>query len=132
VRVDARPSDAIALALRLHGPILVAEEVFAKAAASRASPTSAHLWGLTVQDLTADIAAFFAASEGRGVLVADVEARAPAHELARGDVIVALDDEPIGSVQQLTARAGTRLGDDPVRLDVRRAGRALRVRFRAD
>src|SRR5882672_3422789 len=26
--VDSRPSDAIALALRLHGPILVAEEVF--------------------------------------------------------------------------------------------------------
>src|SRR5436309_2181559 len=54
--VDSRPSDAIALALRLHGPILVAEEVFAKAAASRATPTSAHLWGLTVQDLTPEMA----------------------------------------------------------------------------
>src|SRR5207248_4368484 len=28
--VDSRPSDAIALALRLHGPILVADELFAK------------------------------------------------------------------------------------------------------
>ena len=32
--VDARPSDAIALALRFHGSILVAEELFARAAAA--------------------------------------------------------------------------------------------------
>src|SRR5919204_1502299 len=31
--IDARPSAAIALALRFHGPILVAEELFARAAA---------------------------------------------------------------------------------------------------
>src|SRR5216684_1047953 len=66
-----RPSDAIALALRLHGPILVAEELFARAAAGRASP-AAHLWGLTVQDLTPEMAVLFQAPGGRGVLVSDV------------------------------------------------------------
>jgi len=128
--VDARPSDAIALALRLHGQILVAEELFARAAAGRASP-AAHLWGLTVQDLTPEMAAFFQAPEGRGVLVSDVAAAAPAHDMARGDVIVALDDEPVGSVDELTSRAGARAGAAPVRLSVRRGGRSLQVRFEA-
>src|SRR2546425_8480120 len=91
--VDARPSDAIALALRLHGPILVADELFARAAAGRAAP-AAHLWGLTVQDLTPEMATFFEAPEGRGVLVSDVDAAAPARGVARGDVIVALDGDP--------------------------------------
>src|SRR6266700_1324545 len=43
--VDARPSDAIALALRFHGPILVAEELFVRAAAGRAS--GAACWSRT-------------------------------------------------------------------------------------
>jgi len=127
--VDARPSDAIALALRLHGPILVAEELFARAAAGRAAPV--HLWGLTVQDLTPEMAAFFQAPEGRGVLVSDVAAAAPARDMARGDVIVALDDEPVSSVDELTSRAGARPAAAPVRLSVRRAGRSLQVHFNA-
>ena len=130
--VDARPSDAIALALRLHGPILVSEELFAKAAAAQATPAAAHLWGLTVQDITPDIASFFHVAAAHGVLVSDVEAAAPAHDLARGDVITALDDEPVASVQQLTSRAETRAGADPVRLSVRRAGRAMKFNFVAD
>src|SRR5205823_11250898 len=130
--VDSRPSDAIALALRLHGPILVADELFAKAAAAGASPAAAHLWGLTVQDLTPEMASFFHASDARGVLVSDVAAKAPAHELARGDIIIALDDEPVGSVEELATRAGSRAGAAPVRLSVRRAGRPLQLRFTAD
>jgi len=128
--VDARPSDAIALALRLHGPILVAEELFARAAAGRASP-AAHLWGLTVQDLTPEMAVLFQAPGGRGVLISDVAPAGPARGVARGDVIVALDDQPVASVDELTTRAGARAADAPVRLSVHRAGRALQVRFPA-
>src|SRR5256712_12616094 len=65
--VDARPSDAIALALRFHGPILVAEELFVRAAAGRASP-AAHLWGLTVQARTPEMPAFSEPPAGRAGL----------------------------------------------------------------
>ncbi len=130
--IDARPSDAIALALRLHGPILVAEELFAKAAAARPTPTAARLWGLTVQNLTPEMAGFFHAADVRGVLVSDVESTAPAHALLRGDVITALDDRPVGSVDELTTRAGARSHADPVRLSVRRAGRSIDVHFAAE
>jgi bifunctional DNase/RNase len=132
VTVDARPSDAIALALRLHAPVLVDEELFAKVAASRATPAAAHLWGLTVQDLTPEMAVLFESPGVEGVLVSDVAAEAPARELARGDIITALDDSPVASVNDLTSRAGARAGADPVRLSVRRAGRPLRVSFSAD
>ncbi|HYR97313.1 MAG TPA: bifunctional nuclease domain-containing protein [Candidatus Binatus sp.] len=131
VTVDARPSDAIALALRLHGPIMVAEEVFAKASAGRATPAAAHVWGLTVQDLTPDVARFFEAPDARGILVSDVEVAAPAHEVARGDVITALDGEPVATVEDLRTRAEARPTAEPVRLSVRRAGRRLDVRFAA-
>src|SRR5262245_1904830 len=130
VTVDARPSDAIALALRLHGPILVAEELFAKAAAADASPAAAHLWGLTVQDLTPEVAGFFQTT-GDGVLVSDVEPSAAAHDVVRGDVITALDDAPVASVEQLTERAEARTATEPVHLSVRRAGRPVDVRFTA-
>src|SRR5947209_2497019 len=41
ISLDARPSDAIALALRLHGTILVADEIFAKSRAVPAAPAAA-------------------------------------------------------------------------------------------
>src|SRR5262245_31498210 len=107
--VDARPSDAIALALRFRGPIMVDEELFQQAPAqAQAAPAAAHLWGLTVQDLTPDMAALFEVPGERGVLVSDVEAKGAAKEVARGDIITALDGQPVGSVEELTNRAGAR------------------------
>jgi serine protease Do len=132
VTVDARPSDAIALALRLHGPILVSDDLFAKAAASPGEPVAGRLWGLTVQDLTPEIAGFFRVPEAHGVLVSDVASAAPAHEVVRGDVITALDGEAVGSVRELTSRAGARASTSPVRLSVRRGTREIVISFETD
>jgi len=131
ISIDARPSDAIALALRLHGPILVADEVFAKSRAAQATPAAAHLWGLTVQDLTPEIAAFFKAAEAKGVLVSDVGDDSAAHEALRGDVITALDGEPVHSVVELADRAGAHAASKPVRLSLRRGARELTISFPA-
>jgi len=132
ISIDARPSDAIALALRLHGPILVADEVFAKSRAAQATPAAAHLWGLTVQDLTPEIAAFFKAAEAKGVLVSDVGDDSAAHEALRGDVITALDGEPVHSVVELADRAGAHAASKPVRLSLRRGARELTISFSID
>lgn len=127
--VDARPSDAIALALRLHGPILVSDDLFSKAAKSGAAPPAARVWGLTVQDVTPELATFFHVAPAHGVVVADVAVLAPAHEVHRGDVITALDDGQVGSVAELTSRAVHHPANDPVRLSVERDGHPLTVRF---
>jgi uncharacterized protein len=129
VIVDARPSDAIALALRLHGQVLVSEELFAKAPIGKVNPAAAHLWGLTLQDLTPEIAKFFEVTVSSGVLVSDVAQKAPAQEAARGDVITALDGVPVASVAELTMRAGAREAAAPVRLSVQRAGRHIVLTF---
>ena len=129
ISLDARPSDAIALALRLHGTILVTDEVFAKSRVSNATPAAAHLWGLTVQELTPEIAGFFKAHEAKGVLISDVGDDAAAHEALRGDVITALDGKPVHSVGELTDRAGARPADGPVRLSLRRGVRDLTITF---
>jgi bifunctional DNase/RNase len=130
--VDARPSDAIALALRLGGPILVQEELFARAAAVTPPTADAtHLWGLTLQDLTPEIAAVLDLSDAKGVLVSDVEAAAPAREMVRGDLITALDGEPVTSLDQLSSRASSRAAG-PVQLSVRRGAQRLQVNFKAD
>ncbi|HYV57697.1 MAG TPA: bifunctional nuclease domain-containing protein [Candidatus Nitrosopolaris sp.] len=130
--LDARPSDAIALALRLHGPIVVVEEVFAKATAAHPEPAAVRLWGLTVQDLTPELATFFELPAQPGVLVSDVAAGGPAHEVTRGDLITALDGEPIRSVGQLQERAQAHTGTEPVHLSLRRGRRQLVVTFVAD
>jgi len=129
VVVDARPSDAIALALRLHGTLLVSEELFAKAAVGKVNPAAAHLWGLTLQDLTPEIAVFFQVPVSSGVLISDVATKASAQEAARGDVITALDGVPVASLAELTMRAGAREAASPVRLSVRRAGRQIVLTF---
>jgi bifunctional DNase/RNase len=129
VVVDARPSDAIALALRLHGRLLVSEELFARAPVGKVNPAAAHLWGLTLQDLTPEIAAFFEVPVSSGVLVSDVARKAPAEEAARGDVITALDGVPVATVAELTTRAGAREAAAPVRLSVRRGGRQIVLTF---
>ena len=129
VVVDARPSDAVALALRLQGQVFVSEELFAKAPVGKVNPAAAHLWGLTLQDLTPEIADFFQVPVSSGVLVSDVEQKAPAQEAVRGDVITALDGVPVASIAELTTRAGTREVAAPVRLSVRRAGRQIVLTF---
>jgi uncharacterized protein len=129
--VDARPSDAIALALRFHGPILVADDLFAKAAAAEASPAAGHVWGLTVQNLTPEMASFFHVAEPRGVLVSDVAPSAPARDVSRGDVIIALDEAPVASVAELAARAQAHTEGAPILLSLRRGGHPMQVRFAA-
>jgi bifunctional DNase/RNase len=126
--IDARPSDAIALALRLRGPILVAEEVFAKSDASQPGPAAVHLWGLTVQDLTPEVAAYLEVP-AQGVLVSDVAGKAEARAAHRGDVITALDGERVGSVGELRTRAVGRATTEPVRLSVNRSGHEIELSF---
>jgi bifunctional DNase/RNase len=129
--VDARPSDAIALALRLHGPILVSEQLLVPAA-GRTAPAAARVWGLTLQDLTPEVAAFFDIPARGGVLVSDVAASAPARTVRRGDVIVAVDGEPVASVDELAQRADRHSTTDPVRLSLRRGGREVQTSFVAE
>jgi bifunctional DNase/RNase len=109
LQLDARPSDAIALALRVNAPIFVAKAVFENSPAIELrdnEPTPVTVlkrYGVTLQNLTEPLAAYFHLSTTEGVLVADVEVGSGAERdgLRRGDVIVAANQAKIVNLQAL-------------------------------
>jgi len=109
VSIDARPSDAIALALRVNAPIFVARAVFDS---SPSVDLRAELpdpfpilkrFGLTLQNLTPELAQHFHLATPEGVLVSDVEVGSGAERdgVRRGDVIVGAKQVKIRDLQAL-------------------------------
>jgi len=103
LQIDARPSDAMALALKMKAPVFVSSRVFVKAktvpASKRAEATYSRL-GVQAQDLTPELAAVFDAGAASGIVVAAVEAGSPAAVagLQRGDIITKANDAAIKSI----------------------------------
>ena len=76
--IDSRPSDAIALAMNMNAPIYVNNKLFESAPTvglvpRGKIPDTAHALGLTVEQLTPDLAIAFGQSNARGVLVSEVD-----------------------------------------------------------
>jgi S1-C subfamily serine protease len=98
-RIDARPSDAIALAVRLEVPILAAPELLTTIDGDGGPSDTVEdgrRFGITVQELSADLAEYMGAVGVPGVLVASVAKESPADiaGLRRGDVLQRLDGRP--------------------------------------
>ncbi len=113
LEIDSRPSDAIAVALRMKAPIYATTEVLAKAKpllspGSRGERARQKL-GLQPQELTAELAALLDLSSQRGVLVADVAPGSPAANagLQRGDILIKANDQELQSAADLDAALET-------------------------
>jgi serine protease Do len=80
--------------------------------------------GVSVQSLDADIAAGLGLAGPEGALVASVVPGGPAERagLQAGDVIVAIDGEPVADVRDLVARIGDADPASSIELDVWRRG----------
>jgi bifunctional DNase/RNase len=133
LEIDSRPSDAIALALRFHRPIYVAKSLFeasrpAEIASTAGSVTSATIAGVTVQNLTTELAAYFRLPENSGVLVASTTVSGEGETLQRGDVITGVDGEAIHDIEEFRHKLG-KGGGTAVTLQVQRDGKERGVRF---
>jgi bifunctional DNase/RNase len=126
--VDSRPSDAIALAVRFRKPVFVARAVLqqSRAVAGKADAATTEIGGLTVQQLSPDLAEHFGLGPAAGVLVTDV-ARDAHPGVQRGDVIVAVDGESVGNVADLRARLDAHAG--PAELSIQRGTAEIEVTF---
>lgn len=106
-QIDSRPSDAIALALKMKAPIYASSQVLAKAkelpAAEKPGQDFRKVLGIHAQDLTSDLASLFDLQGKKGVLVADVELGSPGSEagIQRGDIILKVNDRMIQRVGDL-------------------------------
>jgi bifunctional DNase/RNase len=106
--IDARPSDAIALALGSKAPIYVAKKVLGavRTVNLSESPPPQRLskqLGMHLQNLDPELAHFFHLANPEGVLVSFVEvgSHAEQHGLRRGDVITGIDGQAIKTLQDL-------------------------------
>ncbi len=129
--VDSRPSDAIAVALATHAPIYVDAKLFeggtANVSVHGTIPPAVHGLGVTVQELTPEVAEHFGAKPGSGVLVADVSGPADRAGIARGDLITQIGEIPVRSIPDFAhsiARAGH---DQPITVRIEHNGQLRQV-----
>ncbi len=132
LRIDSRPSDAIALALRARRPIhvngaLLSGDAAIDITAPQATDEVVRIWGLTVQNVTTRLAEFFGIAEADGVLVSDVSPDAEAAMVRRGDVITQVHGTTVHTVADLRASAGGLDRTRPVHLGVLRQGVYMQV-----
>ncbi len=125
--IDSRPSDAIALAMGMNAPIYVNNKLFASApalglGASGKIPDTARALGLTVEQLTPDLASYFGQPGGRGVLVSGVSSSAKKAGVARGDIVVKVGDREVEALDDFSRQAAELKRGGAVTLTLNRGG----------
>jgi bifunctional DNase/RNase len=132
LQIDARPSDAIALALRMKAPIFASAQVFAK---SRPAPTPGRIdegqrkLGAQLQDLTAELAALFNVAGDSGVIVTDVMPGGPAAlaGIERGDIITKINSTVIKSTHDLERLVKAAESPGQIKLEVIKKGKSTTI-----
>lgn len=131
--IDCRPSDGIALALRVKAPIFAAESVMRNALPVPEEALISELGAqrldelkFTVQTLTPELAEALHLSEKKGALVSQSERK----EILRGDVILAVDDTAVADASALSTATKKRAANREIVLKVLREGNIITVRLR--
>jgi bifunctional DNase/RNase len=129
LQIDARPSDAIAIALRMKAPIYASAQVLAKSKSvpepSVETKESQRRLGIQTQDLSVEVAALLNIPQETGVLITDVAAGsvALAAGIQRGDVITKANDQLIQSIHDLERFIQTKKGANRITLEVMKKGK---------
>ncbi len=106
IKMDARPSDSIVMALKFKAPIFVSKLLFEEASLTLGEGKEIEeKYGLTVQDLTPELADYWSFESGSGVLIAGVrrESRAELDGLKVGDIIVEVAGRPVVDTNSMRA-----------------------------
>ena len=119
IEIDARPSDAMAMALKFNVPILISRSLFqTKAILVLDQKNVEEAYGLSIQELTPELAGSFSFTEAKGILIADVAAgsRAEKDGLQRGDILTEIGGEKVEGLPALRRALGAGKGSAKVRL----------------
>jgi bifunctional DNase/RNase len=125
--IDARPSDAIALALAAQAPIFATRHVLqavrtVKLSAPLIAEQTAKKFGMHLQNMNARLANALHTSNLSGVLVAFVEPDSPAAQqgIQGGDLLIAADGKPIANLTALIAFFKAKKSGETIVLQVQR------------
>ena len=132
VTIDARPSDAIALAIRANAPIFVARKVLETTrtvilSGPEPQEHSAKMCGIYVQSLTPQLARIFNLTTTDGVLVASAEAEH--RHVRRGDVITEADGTKIKTIQDFQDLCQNKASGEEVVLHVTRDQQPIELKL---
>ena len=108
IEIDSRPSDAIAIALRMKAPIFVSLQVIEKSRPAEPMVQTDHSQrrlGVQAQELTPELAKLMDSAAARGVIVTEVASGGAAMkaDIQRGDIITKLNDQSVQSAAALEA-----------------------------
>jgi bifunctional DNase/RNase len=133
LEIDCRPSDAIAIALRMKAPIFASAQVLAKskpipAESGRAGHAQTKL-GIQAQNLTVELAKLLDSEQQHGVLVASVESASSAMKagIEPGDIITKANDKTILSVGDLESTVQAAKAPARIKLEVIKKGKPTTV-----
>ncbi len=134
--IDSRPSDAIALAMNMNAPIYVNTKLFESSSAIGLGgggkiPNTARALGLTVEQLTPDLASAFGDTTGRGVLVSEVDSSAKKAGVARGDIVMKVNNSDVKALDDFSRQA-SQIKSGSVTLTLNREGSSRTVTLAAD
>lgn len=129
LQIDSRPSDAIAIALRMKAPIFVATQVLHTAKPLPAAPGARsevqRKLGFQAQDLTAELAKLFDAQQHSGLLVTDVALGSLAMKagLQRGDIITKANEQAIATLHDFDTVVQSAKPPTQLRLEIIKKGK---------
>lgn len=102
IELDARPSDAIILALKAKAPIFVSTKILDEQGIVLAKKKiSGEKYGIRVQSLTPSLASHFNFTGQRGVLVSEVVSGSPseASGMKAGDIITKIGERELANLE---------------------------------
>lgn len=126
IEIDARPSDSIVLALKANAPIYVTRSLFDKMAILlEAPPKTGDDYGLSLQEITPQLAGYLALEAGRGVMVSAVRpsSRAAKDGIHPGDILIEIDGRPVADV--LSVEELMENSKEPLKAKITRAKQSL-------
>jgi uncharacterized protein len=124
--IDSRPSDAIALAVGANAPVFVSAKLLKASSQKRpgvaAALRTANALGMTVQELTPDLAQYFGVNPNGGVVVADLGPGTDKAGIKRGDIISEVGGRAVSTLDEFSqnAAAASAAGNSNVTLKIRR------------
>jgi bifunctional DNase/RNase len=130
VEVDARPSDAIVIALKSKTPILVSAKILEEQGIALAKKSALiERFGIRIQELTPALATHFNFKSQKGVLVAEVLPRSVSESsgIKPGDIITKANSNEVGSVEAFQAILDSVKAGNPVLIELFRDDQSKEV-----
>jgi len=126
IELDARPSDAIILALKSKAPVYVAAKIVENQGVPLTQKeTLGERHGIRVQELTPSLASHFNFKGEKGVLVSEVVSgsTSEAAGMKAGDIITKVHEKEVGSIQEFEETLDALKGESSIRISLFRDDR---------